>query len=45
MLKSKRELKISNLFLPGSGGLEGTMDDKRMISRTPMAHKLDVLFS
>ena len=43
MLKSKQELKISNLFFRGSVSLEGKMNDKRMISQTPMAHKLDVL--
>ena len=45
MLKSKQEFKISNLFLRGSVGLEGEMNDERMISQTPMAHKLDVLSS
>ena len=45
MLKSKQELKISNLFLRGSVGLEGKMNHKRMISQTPMVHKLDVLSS
>ena len=45
MLKSKQELKISNLFLQGSVGLEGKMNDERMISQTPMVHKLDVLSS
>ena len=44
MLKSKQELKISNLFLLGSVGL-GEMNDKRMISQTPMVHKLDVISS
>ena len=43
MLKSKQELKISNLFLWGSVGLEGKMNDERVISQTPIAHKLDVL--
>ena len=43
MLKSKQELKISNLFLRGSVGLEGKMNDERMISQTPMVHKLDEL--
>ena len=38
MLKLK--LKISNLFLRGSIGLEG-----RMISQTPMIHILDEVFS
>ena len=32
MLKSKQELKISNLFLRGPVGLEGKMNDERMIS-------------
>ena len=45
MLKSKQELKISNLFLQGSIGLEGKMNDERMISQTPMVHKLDVVSS
>ena len=45
MLKSKQELKISNLFLRGSVGLEGKMNDERLISQTPMVHKLDVLSS
>ena len=40
MLKSKQELKISNLFLRGSVSLEGKMNDERMISQTPMVHKL-----
>ena len=38
-----QELKISDLFLRGSVGLEGKMNDERMIFQTPMAHKLDVL--
>ncbi len=42
-LKLKQELKLSNLFLQGSVGLEGKMNDERMISQTPMVHKLDVL--
>ena len=45
MPKSKQELKISNLFLRGSVGLEGKMNDERMISKTPMVHKLDALSS
>ena len=45
MLKLKQELKISNLFLGGSVGLEGKMNDERMISQTPMVHKLGVLSS
>ena len=36
MLKLKQELKISNLFLWGSVGLEGKMNDERMISQTPI---------
>ena len=34
MLKLKQELKISNLFLQGSVGLEGKMNDERMIPQT-----------
>ena len=45
MLKSKQELEISNFFPRGSVGLEEKMNDERMISRTPMVHKLDVLSS
>ena len=45
MLKSKHKLKIYNLFLRGAVGLEGKMNDKRMVSQTPMVHKLDVLSS
>ena len=45
ILKSKQKLKISNLFLRGSVGLEEKMNDERMISQTPMVHKLDVLSS
>ena len=45
MLKLKQELKISNLFVRGSVGLEGKMNDERMISHTLMVHKLDVLSS
>ena len=41
MLKLKQELKISNLFLRGSVGLEGKMNDERMISQTLMVYKLD----
>ena len=40
MLKLRQELKISNLFLQGSVGLEGKMNDERMISQTPTVHKL-----
>ena len=39
-LKLKQELKISNLFLRGSVGLEGKMNDKKRISPTSMVHKL-----
>ena len=45
MLSSKQELKISNLFLWGSVGLEGKMNDERMISLTPAVHKLDEVSS
>ena len=45
MLKIKKELKISNLFLWGSIGLEGKMNDERMISQTPTVHKLDEVSS
>ena len=45
MLKSKQELKISNLFLRRSVGLEGKMNDERMISQTPTVHKLDEVSS
>ena len=45
MLKLKQELKISNLFLRGSIGSEGKMNDKRMISQTPTVHKLDEVSS
>ena len=45
MLKSKQVLKISNLFLRGSVGLEGKINDERMISQTPIVHKLGVLSS
>ena len=45
MLKSQQESKISNLFLRGSVGLEGKMNDKRMISQTPTVHKLDEVSS
>ena len=45
MLKLKQELKISNLFLWGSVGLEGKMNDERMISQTPTVHKLDEVSS
>ena len=45
MLKSGQELKISNLFLRGSVGLERKMNDERMISQIPMVHKLDGLSS
>ena len=41
MLTLKQELKISNLFLRGSVGLEWKMNDERMISQTPTVHKLD----
>ena len=37
------KVKTSNLFLQESVGLEGKMNDERMISQTPMVHKLDVL--
>ena len=40
MLKPKQELKISNLFPRGPVGLEGKMNDERMISQTPMIHKM-----
>ena len=43
MLKSKPDLKISNMFLRGSVGSEGKMNDEKMITQTPMVHKLDVL--
>ena len=43
MLKSKQELRISNLFLRGSVGLEGKKNDERMLSQTSMVHKLEVL--
>ena len=45
MLKLKQELKISNLFLRESVGLEGKMNDERMISQTSMVHKFGVLSS
>ena len=45
MLQSKQELKISNLFLRGFVGLEGRMNNERMISQTPMVHKLDAVSS
>ena len=45
MLKLKQELKISNLFLWRSVGLEVKMNDERMISQTPMVHKLDEVSS
>ena len=45
MLKLKQKLKISNLFLRGSIGLEGKMNDERMISQTPTVHKLDEVSS
>ena len=45
MPKSKQELKLSNLFLGGSVGLEGKMNDERTISQTPMVHKLDEVTS
>ena len=45
MLKSKQELKMSSLFLRGSVGLDGKMNDERMISQTQIVHKLDVLSS
>ena len=45
MHKLKQELKISNLFLWGSVGLEGKMNDERMISQTPTVHKLDEVSS
>ena len=45
MLKSKQELKISNLFLREPVGLEGKMNDERMISQTPTVHKLDEVSS
>ena len=45
MLKSRQESKISNLFRRGSVGLEGKMNDKRMISQTPTVHKLDEVSS
>ena len=38
-----RSWKISNLFHRGSVGLEGKMNDERMISQTPIVHKLDML--
>ena len=44
MLKLKAGVwKISNLFFRGSVGLEGKMNDERMISQTLMVHKLGVL--
>ena len=45
MLKLKQELKIFNLFLRGSVGLEGKMNDARMVSQTPTVHKLDKVSS
>ena len=45
MLRLKQELKISNLFLWGSVGLEGKMNDERMISQTATVHKLDEVSS
>ena len=45
MLKLKQELKISTLFLRGSFGLEGKMNDERMISQIPTAHKFDEISS
>ena len=45
MLKLKQELKISNLFLRGSVGLEGKMNDERLVSETPTVHKLDEVSS
>ena len=45
LLKSKEELKISNLFLRGSVSLEGKMNDERVISQTPTVHKLDEVSS
>ena len=38
-------MKISNLFLQGSIGLEGRMNDERMIFQTPTVHKLDEVSS
>ena len=43
MLRLKQGSKISNLFLRGSIGLEGKMNDERMISQTPTVHKLDAV--
>ena len=40
-----QELKISNLFLRGSVGLEEKMNDERMIFQTPTVHKLDEVSS
>ena len=45
MLKLKQVLKRSNLFFRRSVGLEGKMNDERMISQTPMVHKLDEVSS
>ena len=45
MMRIKQELKISNLFLRGFVGFEGKMNDERMISQTPMVHKLDEVSS
>ena len=45
MLNLKQELKISNLFLRGSVGLEGNMNDERTISQTPTVHRLDEVTS
>ena len=36
---------MSNLFLRGSVGLEGKMNDERMISQIPTVHKLDEVSS
>ena len=45
MLKLKQELKISNLFLRGSVGLEGKMNDERIISLTATVYILDEVSS
>ena len=45
MLKLKQEFKISHLFLRGSVGLEGKINNEKMISPTPTVHKLDKVSS
>ena len=45
MLKLKAGVEMSNLFLRGSVGLEGKINDERMISQTPKIHKLDEVSS